>query len=126
MSIDNIIPKVVENSFNILESINKYHETSERGKTDRAKIRAYKDIEIEKIKSQKDILEKYLDGIFIERKTIIEGSFKALDKAIESNNLELIQQTLSIVVTIAKESPLAGVQNLLSDFNNPNVKEIEF
>ena len=125
MGID-VIPIIVEKSFGILETINKYHETSERGKTDRAKIRAYKDIEIEKIKSQKAILETYLEGRFSERKMIINRSFDALDKAIETNNLELIQQSLSVVVTIAKESPLAGVQNFLSDFNDPNVKEIEF
>jgi len=124
MSMD-IIPKMVENSFNILDSINEYHKTTENAKTRREEIRAYKDIEIEKIKSQKNILETYLKGIFIERSNIINRSFDVLDNAIENNNIELIQQSLSVVVTIAKESPLSGVQNLLNDFNNSNVKEIE-
>jgi hypothetical protein len=51
--------------------------------------------------------------------------FDALDKGIESNNLELIQLSLGSIVEIAKDSPLKQVEKLRNDFHNPEVKEIE-
>jgi len=92
--------------------------------TKREEIQASKEIELEKIKSKRIILEQYFEGIFSERKLMINKMFDALDKGIETNNLELIQQSLGSIVAIAKESPLAGIQSLLSDYRNPNVQQI--
>lgn len=92
--------------------------------TKRHEISARKEVDLERIKSQTKILEIYLENTFAERKVVISGMFMSLDKAIETNNQELIQQSLGSIVAIAKESPLAGIQNLVSDFNDDNVKTI--
>lgn len=99
----------------------KIHEEEE---TKRVEIRARKEVDLERIRAQKAILENYLENTFSERKAVISGMFMALDKGIEANNNELIQQSLGAIVSIAKESPLAGIQSLVSDFNDPSVKSI--
>lgn len=125
-----IIPKqnpmqVIEGLKMVVEVHKENHRVTEIETTKRKQIQAYKEVELAKIKSQRKILEQYFEGIFSERKLMINGMFDALDKGIETNNLDLIQQSLGSVVAIAKESPLAGVQNLLIDYDNPEVKEIE-
>jgi hypothetical protein len=125
----NIIPKpspmLVKDGFKILfDTYKDNHRVTEVETTKRVEIQEYTKIELEKIKSQRKILEQHLEGIFSERKLMINGMFDALDKGIETNNLELIQLSLASVVDIAKESPLAGIQNMLNDYHNPDVKEI--
>jgi hypothetical protein len=115
----------IKDSFNIfIDAYNENHKVTQIEKTKRAEISAHSQIELEKIRSQRAILEKYLEGIFDERKLMINGMFDTLDKGIENGNNELIQQSLGAIVAIAKESPLAGIQNLINDYNNDNIKSI--
>ena len=100
------------------------HKTTKEEQTKRENISAMRDIEIEKIRVQKKTLKAYFDGIFSERKYMIEEMFDKLDKGIESNNLELIQMSMSSIVSIAQESPLKQVASLMNDFNNDDVKSI--
>ena len=108
----------------VIEAYKENHRVAESEKTRRAQIQAYKEVELERIRSKREILEQYFEGIFSERKVVINKMFDTLDKGIETNNLELIQGSLSSIVDIAKESPLSGVQKLLSDYDNPEVKQI--
>ena len=100
------------------------HRVTQEEKTKRANIHALRDVEIERIQAQKDVLKSYLEGIFSERKYMIEEMFDKLDKGIENDNLELIQLSMSSIVSIAKESPLKQVESLISDFKNDDVKSI--
>jgi hypothetical protein len=100
------------------------HKITEEERTKRHNISAMKDIEIEKIQAQKEILKIYFDGIFSERKYMIEQMFDKLDKGIENNNLELIQMSMSSIVSIAQESPLKQVESLMNDFKSDDVKSI--
>jgi len=101
------------------------HKVSEIENTKRSNIQALKEVEIEKIKSQKEILKEYFENVFEERKNNFENLFDLLDKGIDSNNSSLIEQSLNAIITIAKDSPLNQINKLKSDFNNPNIKEIE-
>ena len=100
------------------------HKVSQEEKTKRENIKANSDIEIEKIQSQKEVLKIYFEGVFSERRYMIEKMFDNLDKGIENDNLELIQMSMSSIVSIAKESPLKQVEALVSDFRNDDVKSI--
>ncbi|HIP14001.1 MAG TPA: hypothetical protein EYG74_00750 [Sulfurimonas autotrophica] len=116
--------QVVEGLKMLINVYKENYKVTEIETTKREEIQASKEIELEKIKSKRIILEQYFEGIFSERKLMINKMFDALDKGIETNNLELIQQSLGSIVAIAKESPLAGIQSLLSDYRNPNVQQI--
>jgi hypothetical protein len=106
------------------EVVRDNHRVTEEETTKRANISAMRDVEIEKIQAQKEILKTYFDGIFSERRYMIEQMFDKLDKGIENNNLELIQMSMSSIVSIAQESPLKQVESLMSDFKSDDVKSI--
>jgi len=106
------------------EVVKDNHKITEEETTKRVNISAIKDVEIEKIQTQKEILKSYFEGIFSERRYMIEQMFDKLDKGIENNNLELIQMSMSSIVSIAQESPLKQVASLMSDFKNDDVKSI--
>jgi len=108
----------------LLNAKNENHRVTEEEKTKRVNISAMRDVEIEKIQAQKEVLKTYLEGIFSERRYMIEEMFDKLDKGIENNNLELIQMSMSSIVSIAQESPLKQVESLMSDFKNDDVKSI--
>jgi len=108
----------------LLNAKNENHRVTEEEKTKRVNISAMRDVEIEKIQAQKEVLKTYLEGIFSERRDTIEEMFDKLDKGIENNNLELIQMSMSSIVSIAQESPLKQVESLMSDFKNDDVKSI--
>ncbi len=101
------------------------HKVTEEETTKRHNITAMKEFEIEKIQAQKEVLKDYFEKTFAERRINFDKMFDALDKGIESNNLELIQLSLGSIVEIAKDSPLKQVEKLRNDFHNPEVKEIE-
>ncbi|MDQ6962166.1 MAG: hypothetical protein Q9M28_06495 [Mariprofundaceae bacterium] len=101
------------------------HKVTEEESTKRQSITAMKEFEIAKIQAQKEVLKDYFEKTFAERRINFDKMFEALDKGIESNNLELIQFSLGSIVEIAKDSPLAQVEKLRSDFYNPEVKSIE-
>lgn len=107
-----------------VDAFKENHKITEEETTKRADISAFRDVEIEKIQAQKEILKTYFEGIFSERKYMIEQMFDKLDKGIEGNNLELIQMSMSSIVSIAQESPLKQVQSLINDFKNDDVKSI--
>ncbi len=109
----------------LFETAKENHKISQIEQTKRANINAIKEFEIEKIRAQKEVLKDYFEKTFSERRTNFDALFERLDKGIESGNLQLIQLALSVIVDIAKDSPLKQIEKLRSDFHNPDVKEIE-
>lgn len=107
-----------------VDAVKENHKITEEETTKRVNIESMRDVEIERIQAQKEILKTYFEGIFSERKYMIEQMFDKLDKGIENNNLELIQMSMSSIVAIAQESPLKQVQELMNNFKNDDVKSI--
>jgi len=107
-----------------VDVVQENHRVTEEETTKRVDISAMRDIEVKKIRVQKEILQNYFDSIFSERRYVIEEMFDKLDKGIKNNNLELIQMSMSSIVSIAQESPLKQVASLMNDFKNDDVKEI--
>lgn len=107
-----------------VDVVRENHRVTEEETTKRVDISVMRDIEVKKIRAQKEILQNYFDSIFSERRYVIEEMFDKLDKGIENNNLELIQMSMSSIVSIAQESPLKQVASLMNDFKNDDVKEI--
>ena len=106
------------------EVVRENHQVTEEETTKRINISAMKKMEIKKIQTQKKILKTYFEGIFSERRYMIEEMFDKLDKGIENNNLELIQMSMNSIVSIAQESPLKQVASLMNDFKNDDIKSI--
>jgi hypothetical protein len=107
-----------------IDAYKENQQVAEIEKTKRVAIEAHKEVELQRLKNQRELLETYFRNIFSERQIVIAEMFDRLDKGIDSNNFDLIQQSLGAIVAIAQESPLKGVQNLLRDYDNSDVDEL--
>ncbi len=77
----------------------------EEQKTERARIKAHSEEVISQINSQKELLMHYLNRTFDERKNQFDLYFKALDKAIEANNPQMMALCLQNINSLALISP---------------------
>lgn len=123
----NLPPKQAYEGLKML--VEAYQENVRISEIERAKreeIQALKEVEIEKIRKNAKILKKFLDESFKERRENFDKFFNSLDKALEQNNIEAIATIAGSIVDIAKTSPLIQAQKqLLADYNNPDIDEIE-
>lgn len=86
---------------NTLESI----KFCEEQRTERTRIKEESKQIIEQLHIQRDFLMSYLDKTFDERKCQFDHFFKALDKAVEANNPQLMAMCLNSISTLALSSP---------------------
>lgn len=110
----------------LITSHKEYKIIAEQERTKRQAIQAWKETRLAQIQSQKEILQNYLEYTFAERKLSISKMFDALDVAIQSNNLEMINVAIGSIVGIIQTSPLKQVDSLMVGLNDDNVKHIEF
>lgn len=110
----------------LLDSFNQYQEIKQRELTNREAIRANRDIELARIKGQKELLELYLREIFKERRAMLDHMFKSLDKGLETGNMDIIGASLHSILSIAKESPLTQARQIMVDMKNPDIKSIDW
>jgi hypothetical protein len=109
----------------LFEVIQENHRVTETETTKRAEISAIRDIEIEKIQAQKEVIKDYFEKTFSERDKSFDMMFKALDKGLETGNLEIVANSLHYIVDLAKTSPLKDGPTFAKALKDPNVKEIE-
>ena len=98
---------------------------AEQEKTKRENIRAFRDVNVKAIEENSALLKRYLEHSFAERAFVIQEMFNRLDKNLEQGNMQAASDAISAIVSITKESPLAGARALIEDFHNPNIKSIE-
>lgn len=89
----------------------RYATLREEEKTKRASFEAAKEVEIARIKAAEELMRQYFDRVFAERDSNFSEMFLRLDAAIESQDSQAIQALVGGIVTLAKESPLAGIQD---------------
>ena len=126
----NLVNKMTPNgalqAFNgLLNAYKDNHKVTEEESTKRENIRAYRDIEIERIQGQKEILKDYFKHSFAERKENFDRLFDSLDKGLEANNPDLIINSIGAITAIANESPLNSMQNIVNQLKSGDVKTIE-
>lgn len=96
------VTNVFKNIYNnTLESI----KFCEEQRTKRARIKADSKQKIEQLHAQRDFLLNYLNKTFDERKTQFDNYFKALDKAIEANNPQMMALCLNNISNLALSCP---------------------
>lgn len=110
----------------LMDSYSDYQKTKQREMTNREAIRADRDITLARIKSQKEVLELYLKETFKERRDMLNQMFKALDKGLETGDIDVINSSLGSIIAVAKESPLAQARQMLVDVKDPNVKSLDW
>jgi hypothetical protein len=97
-----------------------YLNTRETEITKREEIRHNADVQIEKIRSQKEVFFKFIEVEYAERSKVYENLFEELDKGIEKGNDKLIEGALSAIITQIKTNP---IENFRKNFENPDHKD---
>ncbi|OOF38243.1 hypothetical protein BKK49_10130 [Rodentibacter rarus] len=131
-----LLPSALKIASNTLDTKNAYQQlldcykqcqnVKQRERTNREEIRSDRDVNLARIKAQKDILELYLKETFSERRTILNEMFKALDKGLETGDLQIINMSLGGILHIAEKSPLTQARQMLEDVKNPDKKSIDW
>jgi hypothetical protein len=87
---------------------------TEQQKTIRKDIEAKRDKDIAHIQAQKEIIMKYLDKSFDERKENFSKLFQVIDHAISNNNLQQLAMGLDSINQLAATSPFKALATLES------------
>lgn len=98
---------------------------TEQEKTKRAGIKAFRDVNVKAIEENSALLKLYLEHSFKERAFTIQGMFERLDQSLANGDTQMASSAIAAIVSITKESPLAGVRELIASIHDPNVKSIE-
>lgn len=87
---------------------------TEQQKTIRKDIEAKRDKDIAQIQAQKEIIMKYLDKSFDERKENFSKLFQVIDHAISNNNMQQLAMGLDSINQLAATSPFKALATLES------------
>lgn len=91
----------------IIEGAKEYLTIKESEKTKRCELEASMRVNLERIRSQRQCLESYLEKSFGERRKTLDSLFERLDIALSSNDKnDVAIQALSSIEGIVKSSPL--------------------
>jgi hypothetical protein len=81
-------------------------------KTKREEIRANRDIRIRQLETQRDIIMRYLERSFDERKYLFEEQFKVVDHALQTGNTQELAISLQCINDLAKSSPFKALTDI--------------
>lgn len=109
----------------LFEAWRDYKNTQETEITKRVAIASNREINVAKIKAQRDVVEQYLIHSFSERRQVITGMFETLDKGIANGDERIIGMAMQSIVETIKTSPLQGIQNMMQQLDDPNIDAIE-
>jgi hypothetical protein len=97
-----------------------YAKVVEQEKTERAKIRAKRDVAVEAITAQKEVLLKYFELRFKERETALSKFFVQLDEGVKTRNDRLLDIALHGIVEIVKDNPLKDFAEFRKQMAKPD------
>ncbi|ANR78322.1 hypothetical protein BBB57_08665 [Kosakonia sacchari] len=95
--------------FDAWRDLQKYRAEQE---TVRHQITQQTEVQIARIQAQKEVLLQALNQDFALRQTSLTQTFAVLDKALETNNLELLDKSLGAIVAITQQSSVVSLKSL--------------
>jgi len=98
----------------ITNAIKEYHIVREQEITKRRAIRVRKEVALEAIRSQKEVILTYIEKTFDERNIIFKEMFEKLDYAIANNDSSLVDKSLTVILSTLQTNPFKS----FDDFKN--------
>ena len=105
------------------ESVTEVSKFTEVQITERINIEAQRDVAINRIQSQKEIILAYLNKSFDERKDQFDRFFNIVDDALAKDNMQQLALALDSINKLAVSSPfkeLANIESTQKALNNKN------
>lgn len=87
---------------------------AEQEATKRAEVRARRDMEFERIRGQRELLMRYLERSFDERRENFARFFDLADEALERGDNEQLGQVLTSITQLAAMSPFKVLADMAS------------
>lgn len=103
---------VVDATNEVFREVISYLNTKELEQTKRANITANRDVAIEAIRSQREVILESLRYMFEERAQVIQKQFQALDYALETGNVALADTAMKSMVNVIQSSPFKNIQEM--------------
>lgn len=110
--LSNVPLDAVQGVKHVFDNVVEYLKVSELEKTNRAGIEARKTVALEQIRSQRDTINQLINRTFDERGQVLAKQFAALDHALVSGNVEVVQASLQGMVAVIQTSPFKTVQEM--------------
>ena len=89
-----------------VEACIEYAKIAEQERTERQRIKAQRDVAVEAIRAQKEVILKYFDMYFAERREALGKFFHELDEGMRTKDDKLLDGGLQGIVAIVRENPL--------------------
>lgn len=96
----------------LTDAITEYGKVVEQEKTKRLGIEAQRDVMLEHVRAQKEVLMTYLQGSFRERALVLDKSFGLLDRGLETGDAAVMQAAIAMIVQTVQHSPFKDAQDL--------------
>lgn len=109
---------ILESVSKTLEEVFGYLKVAEIEKTKRVEIEARREVALESIRSNREVFTEMMRYTFAERAAALEKSFALMDRALESNNIQVLQSSLSAMLGVIQTSPFANMQQMQSLLSN--------
>lgn len=97
---------------------NEYQTIREQEITKRLEILSSRDINIEKIKAQRDLIKSFIDATFDERKQVLTAQIKGLDNALDKGDTAALKYCLDAMVNTIKSSPFENIADMHAQLEN--------
>ncbi|MCL2442645.1 MAG: hypothetical protein FWD13_04175 [Treponema sp.] len=104
----------------VLSAVTEYAKTLEREKTNRANVERKRKTAITVIRSERNVIIKYLKQRFGERETLYDQYFKLIETALQLNNEEILRLALESIQSIYQDSPGNGIDEFKQQFDSMN------
>lgn len=101
---------------NIANHVGEWQKIKEEEKTKRQAISSQRDVMVESIRAERDTFIKALELNYQDRAFVYTKSFEALDKALESGNIEIAQGAMSMILEQIKNNPLPSFGEFKQSF----------
>ena len=105
-----------------LKSVHKAHSAYktllQQERTKRLAIIAERDVSIERIQAQRDIIKQALADTFELRKTGLNAQIKAMDRALDSGNVHALHVVLDAMVKTIQNSPFKDISDMKQQLEN--------
>lgn len=112
--------KMMDGLNQVIHEVTEYLKLAELEETKRAEISARRDVAIESIRSQRELISEFLEYTFAERAQVISKHFEALDHALASGNVAVADAALKGMVGVIQSSPFKFLQDMQTAMRDKN------
>ena len=118
----NLVNQGIENSGKLMQSVENIYSMHQRTK----QLEMMTQMQLANTVAKYQLCHEFLDNTFKERHGALQKHYDLLDRAVESNDREMILASLHGISSIVTTSPLSELQRLASVFDNTDVPLLDF